>query len=95
MLATEPTWQLPRHVDLIDKLLVRVAAGENKRLIVTVPVRHGKSEVCSRFFPAWLLGMWPDKRVVVAGYGSEFAAEWGEKARELLTVYGRRFFGTG
>lgn len=93
LLATERDWQLPRHVDLIDGLLVRVAAGELRRLIVTVPVRHGKSEMCSRFFPAWLLGMRPDFRIVVAGYGSDFAEEWGEKARDLLTNHGPRFYG--
>lgn len=95
MLAAEPDWKIPRHIDLIDGLLVRVAAGELKRLIVTVPVRHGKSEMCSRFFPAWLLGMFPNRRVVVAGYGSDFAQEWGEKARDLMIAHGPRFFGTG
>lgn len=95
MLATESKWTLPPHIDLIDQLLVRVAAGEIKRLIVTVPVRHGKSEMCSRFFPAWLLGMKPDCRVVVAGYGSEFAERWGKMARDLLSEHGQRFFGVG
>ena len=95
MLAAEPNWTLPPHIDLIDSLLVQVAAGELKRLIVSVPVRHGKSEMCSRFYPAWRLGMFPSKRVVVAGYGSEFAEEWGGKARDLLVEFGQRFYGVG
>jgi hypothetical protein len=68
-LASDPKWTLPPHIDLIDQLLVRVAAGELRRLIVTVPVRHGKSEMCSRYFPAWLVGMRlrPDCKVVVEG----------------------------
>jgi len=93
MLATEPKWGLPAHIRLIDDLLVQVAAGELKRLIVSVPVRHGKSEMCSRFYPAWRLGMFPNKRIVVAGYGAEFAEEWGAKARDLLIKYGPRFYG--
>ncbi len=92
-LATDPTWTLPAHVDLIDQLLVRVAAGELRRLIVTVPVRHGKSEMCSRYFPAWLLGMQPRLQVVVAGYAASFAEEWGAKARDVLEMYGKQFFG--
>src|SRR5215831_8015556 len=92
-IAVEPTYTLPRHIELIDRLLVEVAAGEKRRVIVTVPVRHGKSEMCSRFFPAWLLGMKPDAKVIVAGYGQEFADEWGRKARDLLEEYGPRFFG--
>lgn len=92
-LATDPTWTLPPHINLIDQLLVRVAAGELRRLIVTVPVRHGKSEMCSRYFPAWLLGTQPRLQVVVAGYAASFAEEWGAKARDVLEMHGRQFFG--
>lgn len=93
MLATEPRWTYPAHLKLLDDLLVRVEAGELKRLIVPAAVRHGKSEMCSRFFPAHHIGMFPDSRMVVAGYGAEFAAEWGAKARDILMEHGQRFFG--
>lgn len=39
----------------------------------------------SRFFPAWYLGTFPDRRVMLCGYGDTFAANWGGKARNALT----------
>lgn len=56
-----------------------------------MPPRHGKSEICSKFLPAWFLGVWPDKRVILASYEADFAASWGRKARTLLETYGGQF----
>lgn len=53
-----------------------------------MPPRHGKSELTSKFFPAWFLGTFPDKRVILASYEAEFAARWGAKARELIREFG-------
>ena len=58
-----------------------------------MPPRHGKSEFASKYFPAWYLGRNPDKRVILAGYGAQFASEWGRKVRGLIEEHGERFFG--
>lgn len=73
--------------------MLRVAAGEVKRLIVSMPPRHGKSEMTSRFTPAWFLGRNPDSRVILASYGEQFASSWGAKARDVLAVHGPAVFG--
>jgi hypothetical protein len=39
------------------------------------------------------MGMQPTLQVVVAGYAASFAEEWGAKARDVLELYGRQFFG--
>lgn len=44
--------------------------------------------MCSKYLPAWFLGTFPDKRVIMAGYGGAFATEWGAKAREILREWG-------
>jgi hypothetical protein len=41
--ATGGRYQLPPHLRLLNDKLVQVAQGEIKRLIVTMPPRHGKS----------------------------------------------------
>lgn len=92
-LAIDPTHVLPRHIDLIDQCLVDVAAGLTSRLIISAPVRHGKSVETSQYLPAWFLGVHPDKRVALMSYGDRFAAEWGWKARKLLEEYGPAIFG--
>jgi predicted phage terminase large subunit-like protein len=49
-----------------------------------MPPRHGKSELTSKYFPAWWLGNQPDSRVILASYEAKFAASWGRKVRDLL-----------
>src|SRR5919202_5572422 len=56
-----------------------------------MPPRHGKSEFLSKYLPAWYLGTYPDRRVILASYSDTFAAEWGGKARDLLEQHGHLF----
>lgn len=70
-----------------------VAAGEVRRFAVHMPPRHGKSELVSRYFPAWFLGSFPDRRIILASYGDEFAADWGRKVRDVVEEFGAPLFG--
>lgn len=58
-----------------------------------MPPRHGKSELVSRYFPAWLLGAFPDRRLILTSYEADFAASWGRKARDVLSEHGPGVFG--
>jgi predicted phage terminase large subunit-like protein len=58
-----------------------------------MPPRHGKSSLVSHFFPAWFLGLFPDKRVLLCSYEADFAASWGRKARDLIDEHGEQMFG--
>lgn len=70
-----------------------VALGDTNRLMVFLPPRHGKSWLVSQYFPAWYLGMFPDKRVILTAYEADFAATWGRRARDVLNEYGHSVFG--
>jgi len=56
-----------------------------------MPPQHGKSMLCSQYLPAWYLGMYPDRRVILTSYEADFAASWGRKARDLLEANGHLF----
>jgi predicted phage terminase large subunit-like protein len=84
---------LARHLELLNRRLIAVTLGPIRRLLVTMPPRHGKSELISRFLPAWFLGAFPERRVLLASYESDFAAGWGRKARDVLEEYGPYIFG--
>ena len=58
-----------------------IALGNSPRLIVTVPPRHGKSEIVSRRWPIWHLGNHPDHELVVASYGQSLANDMSRDAR--------------
>lgn len=61
--------------------------------MILLPPQHGKSELVSHWLPAWFLGNWPDRKVILASYEHDFAASWGRKAREALEAHGEEVFG--
>jgi predicted phage terminase large subunit-like protein len=92
--VSEGRWTPFEHLLLLNRKLVDVAAGRIKRLMVFMPPRHGKSMLTSQYFPAWYLGIYPDKRVILSSYEADFAATWGRKARNLLEEFGPSLFST-
>ena len=91
--ASQGKWVPARHLLYLNRKLMDLAARRITRLIVTMPPRHGKSELMSKYFPAWWLGMFPDQRVILASYEADFAASWGRKTRDLLDEVGPELFG--
>lgn len=75
---------VPPHLQLLQDELMECAAGRTKRLIVTMPPRHGKSETVSHWFPTWFLGNFPDRRLLLCSYEASFAASWSRKVRDSL-----------
>ena len=60
-----------------------------------MPPRHGKSALCSQYFPAWYLGRHPDHRILLASYEGGFAKSWGRKAQAVLDEWGPEVFKVG
>jgi predicted phage terminase large subunit-like protein len=87
-LASRGQWRLAPHLDLLAEKLLDVAQGKLRRLLIQMPPRHGKSEFASGHFPAWYLGTFPDRRVILASYEHGFAASWGAKARDRFAEWG-------
>lgn len=69
---------------MIAAKLEAVAEGTVDRLMVNMPPRHGKSELASRRFPAWLLGTNPEIEIVVASYNADKAREFGYEVRDIV-----------
>ncbi len=90
--AWHPGVLAPRHLALLNRQLVRVASGSVRRLMVTMPPRHGKSLLTSMLFPTWYLGMKPQGKLLLASYGGDFAATWGRRVRDAFAgAAGREF----
>jgi predicted phage terminase large subunit-like protein len=98
-LASKGRWYCAPHLALLNERLMDVATGIITRQATFMPPRHGKSLFRSMYFPAWYLGTFPDRRVILASYNADFAAEWGQKVRDLLELeqdgerIGEKFFG--
>ena len=81
---TKPDYQAARHHHLMAGYLEAVLRGELDRLVFTLPPRHGKSELVTRRFPAWFLGLQPDKFVISASYNDELATDFGREVRQIV-----------
>lgn len=72
------------HHRLIAQKLEEVERGDCKRLIITMPPRHGKSELASRRFPAWFVGRDPRREVIFATYNQTFSEDFGGEVRDII-----------
>jgi len=97
-------YEYPPHVQYIEREVVEaiVRAEEQLRarsweqpeiLLVEVPPRHGKSTLISEYTPAWFLGTFPHRRVILCSCEADFAQTWGSKARNLLEEFGPSLYG--
>lgn len=85
-------FQCPPHIQMLSETIAKLCDGEllkedgtpYKRLLITMPPRHGKSELTSKYTPAWFINRSPKNRVILASYEANFAAEWGGKVRDLI-----------
>ncbi len=65
-------------------LLDAFAKGHIKRLMVTMPPQHGKSEGSTRRLPAQILGLFPDKKIAVASYNTTFASKFNRDIQRII-----------
>jgi predicted phage terminase large subunit-like protein len=73
-----------RHHAVLAKKFEGVANGTIKRLAISLPPRHTKSEFGSYLFPSWFLGKYPGKKVMQASNTGELAVGFGRKVRNLV-----------
>ena len=76
----KPNW----HLEALAHKLSQVAAGEVRRLIVTMPPRNLKSLFASVALPAWFLGHNPSERVVTVSYSDQLARTHANDFRRLV-----------
>ena len=68
----------------MDKL-EGVERGEIKRLMISLPPRHGKSLLASQIFPSWYLGRHPDREIIIATYGQDLSDYFGRRVRNMVS----------
>lgn len=82
-----------RYHDALDSLMVQVAQyvltdGREGvgRAMIFMPPRHGKTKTVSHLFPAWLLSMSPQVRLIAASYGATLAHRNSRFVRNLIAT---------
>jgi len=79
-----PGYKVGPHHRRLAKIFEEIAAGRKKRVIVNIAPRHGKSELISYLAPAWFLGKFPHKKVIMASHTADLAVNFGRRVRNLV-----------
>jgi predicted phage terminase large subunit-like protein len=87
----DPRYETPAHIQLLaaklQQVALYIASGGAKgigRLMIMMPPQHGKSQLASRNFPAWLLGLLPDSRIILTSYGVDLATRHSRFIRDTV-----------
>jgi len=81
-----PEFIVGEHHRLLADILMSLEAGGKDRVCVNMPPRHGKSQLVSIFFPAWVLGRDPTKKVMMVSHTTDLAVDFGRKVRNLIAT---------
>jgi hypothetical protein len=79
-----PGYMVGAHHKRLAKIFEEIAAGKKKRVIVNIAPRHGKSELISYLAPAWFLGKFPHKKIIMASHTADLAVNFGRRVRNLV-----------
>ena len=72
------------HHRNLAELLEAMAYGDKDRVAVNIAPRFGKSQLTSIYFPAWYIGNFPDKKIMMVSHTADLAVDFGRKVRNLV-----------
>ena len=79
-----PGFKIGPHHRKLSKIFEDVIAGKKKRVIINIAPRHGKSEFSSYLFPAYFLGKYPDKKIIMGTHTAGLSEDFGRRVRNLI-----------
>lgn len=71
------------HREIADAVQM-VFEGLEKKIMVSLPPQHGKSEIVSRDAPAWGLGIDPDLKIVLSSYSATLAGGFNRAVQRIM-----------
>ncbi len=71
------------HSYICDKL-TKFSRGDIKKLMVFMPPQHGKSQLTTRLYPAYHLGVKPNSKVVVSSYNATLASRFNRDIQRVI-----------
>ena len=73
----------PQHKKLAA-IFQDVIEGKKKRVIINIAPRMGKSEFSSYLFPAYFLGNYPNKKIIMGTHTAGLSEDFGRRVRNLI-----------
>ena len=79
-----PWYKFDPFHEHLARQLERVLTGEITKLMVFAPPQHGKSQLCSVFFPAFWLARRPNDPIILTSYAAALAFKFSRQARGIV-----------
>jgi predicted phage terminase large subunit-like protein len=79
-----PGFKVGPHHRKLAKIFTDVIEGRKNRVIINIAPRMGKSEFSSYLFPAYFLGKYPDKKIIMGTHTASLSEDFGRKVRNLI-----------
>ena len=80
----DPNYKIGPHHKKLAKILEDMAYGRKDRATVSMAPRMGKSQLTSIYFPAWFIGNFPNKKILMVSHTADLAVDFGRKVRNLV-----------
>lgn len=77
------TYQTPGHTRYLCRVLDWWVRTPGARLILNTPPRHGKSELCTKRLPAYLMGRFPNNQIIGVSYAQNLINSMSRQARTV------------
>lgn len=82
--SSKSKYEVKKHHQALGAALEEVAKGKIKRLIISMPPRHGKTELCCVRFIPWYLANFHGKHAIYATYNEQLAKDKGNEVKALM-----------
>ena len=79
-----PGFKVGAHHKKLAKIFTDVIEGRKNRVIINIAPRMGKSEFSSYLFPAFFLGKYPNKKIIMGTHTASLSEDFGRKVRNLI-----------
>lgn len=79
-----PGFKIGAHHRKLSRIFEDVIEGKKKRVIINIAPRHGKSEFSSYLFPAYFLGKYPNKKIIMGTHTAGLSEDFGRRVRNLI-----------
>jgi len=72
------------HAHIMESLMTLYSDVDSKKLMISMPPQHGKSTLATQLYPAYLLGVNPNLKIVIASYTADLASRFNREVQKII-----------
>jgi hypothetical protein len=72
------------HNHIMEALMTLYSDVDSKKLMISMPPQHGKSTLATQLYPAYLLGVNPNLKIVIASYTADLASRFNREVQKII-----------